>query len=158
MNTKEFFESHTLRGILLGAGSLLVLLLVFQAGLFVGYHKAEAAYRWGESYYQTFGRPHGPMQALERDDLPMAHGMIGTVVKIALPTITLESSDHVERDVVIASSTIIRQFRDTIGAGAIHVGDQIVVFGSPDHAGHIEAALVRLMAPPTSPSSTAPVR
>ena len=59
MKLKDFSQSTRFKGALYGIGFTLIILLIFQAGIFIGYRKAAFSYRWGENHYQTFGGPRG---------------------------------------------------------------------------------------------------
>jgi len=54
MTLKEFFQSKVFSALLYSIGIVLVVLVIFTIGLFVGYHQARVSYHWGENYYRNF--------------------------------------------------------------------------------------------------------
>lgn len=157
---KKMLQSKLFTRILLGIGMMIVALMIFQAGVFVGYHKAAFSYRWGQDYYHTFGRagrggfPMG-MMGMDREDFPSAHGATGKVIRIDLPTFVIEGPDKIERVVLTSHQTIVRRFRDTIAPAELKIDDYVVVIGAPNDKSQIEARLIRLMpAPPDSMMGT----
>jgi hypothetical protein len=154
MNIKEFFQSKTFRGILYGVGIVVVILLVFQAGVFVGYHKASFSYRSGEKLYRMFdeGQDRRSFMGMSRGafpDTPNTHGTIGKIIKLDLPTLVVEDKDKTEKIIIIKDDTTIRRFREEIKSSDLKMDDFIVVVGTPNADGQVEARLVRVM--PTPP-------
>ena len=49
MDFNKFFQSKPFKILAVGILALIVLLLVFKAGEFVGYRKARFSYKWGEN-------------------------------------------------------------------------------------------------------------
>jgi hypothetical protein len=155
MNIKKFFEEKRNKKILCTIGTIIAVLVIFQAGVFVGFHKAAYSYGWGERYYKTFGergeRGHrgmmdfGPMGR----GLSNSHGTIGKIISIALPTIIIEDQDRIEKTVLLTDDTMLRSFRDEIRAADLKVGDSVVIIGAPNEQAQIEARLIRIM--PMSP-------
>lgn len=145
---KNFTQSKKFSRLLVGCGAALVMLLIFQAGVFVGFRKAAFSYRWGDNYYRTFGSPHrGPMKGFIPDNLSNAHGTSGKVVKIDLPKVTILGEDGIEKMILLKPNTAIRKFRDAVGPKDILDEDTAVVIGSPNDDGYIEAKLMRLLPP-----------
>ncbi|OHA09476.1 MAG: hypothetical protein A3B37_02120 [Candidatus Sungbacteria bacterium RIFCSPLOWO2_01_FULL_59_16] len=153
MNFKDFVQSKTFRGILVGIGVVLIALFIFQAGVFVGYRKASFSYRWGENYHRNFGGPAGGfMRGPVGGDFANPHGTFGRIIKIELPNLTIQEPKDVEKVIVIKSDTIIRRFRDAVKPEDLKVDEHVVVIGSPNDAGQIEAKFIRVMpAPPFPP-------
>lgn len=152
MNIKKIFQSKTFLGILYGIGISLILLAIFQAGVFIGYHKAGFSYRFGDNYYSAFG---GRRMGMGPDDQMMAHGTVGKIIKLDLPTFVIEGPDKVEKIIRISDDADIHLFRDDIEPAGLKLGMQVVVIGSPNSQGEIEAKLIRIMPPfATSTPST----
>jgi len=127
-------------------GIAAAVLVIFQAGVWFGYRKAAFSFRGGESFYRGFGGRGGHFApGLPHGDFPDANGSVGQIIKISLPTIMVTGQDKVEKTVLIKSDTIIRQFRDTLKPEDLKVDDNVVVIGSPNDQGQIEAKLIRLM-------------
>lgn len=154
-------ESKTVRGVVIGLGLAAIGLLVFGAGVRVGYHEARFAHSFGDNYDRMFVGPHhgGPGDGF---GLPFQghpagmndHGAVGQVVSVALPDIVIAGIDKVEKTVVVSPQTIIRQYRNTATANDIHVGSFVVVIGNPTATGDVAADLIRLMPPPPGFATT----
>ena len=150
-NLKEFFQSKKFTKSLCGIGAAVIIIFVFQAGVFVGYKKASFSHRWGDNYHRTFGeRKHkgafykGGFQK----DFSGAHGAIGKIINLDFPSIIIESSDNTEKIALISDKTVVRQFRETINSNGLKIDDFVVIIGSPDDQGRIEARLIRIMPSP----------
>ena len=144
---KKIFETKKFEKVVLVVGILILVLVIFQAGVFVGFHKASFSNRWGENYRETFGgRRGGMMGMMWRDnDYSTAHGAVGKIIKLELPKIMVIGPDNIEKIVVIGSDTTILSFRNNINTTDLKIGDYIVTIGSPNSLGEIEAKLIRLM-------------
>lgn len=151
MNMKDIAQSKTLRGVIIGLVIFIVLALVFQAGVFVGFKKAEFSGRFGDSYSRAFGGPMGSgmMRGFPRDIFAGGHGAAGKIVRINLPTIVVADRDNVEKIITTSDDTSFRSFHNTIKPTDLKVGDFVVVLGSPDSQGQIDAKLVRLLPEPS---------
>ena len=81
-------------------GSIVIAILIFSAGVSVGFHKASFGRAWGDNYERNFGmmkeRP-----VFGKDNFPNAHGTIGKIIKIELPTIIVQDKDGIEKVVLI---------------------------------------------------------
>lgn len=136
---------------------LITLLLVFQAGRFVGFRQAVFSGRLGDNYFRAMEGPNrGPLgmrgpRGFMTDDLPNGHGAVGKIIKINLPTLIVVGPDGLEKVVKVNDETIVRRFRDNIKISELTVGDSVVVIGSADEVSQIEAKLIRLLPPPPIP-------
>ncbi len=83
-------------------------------------------------------------------DFMMGHGAFGSIIKISSSTIAMQSPDNTEKIVLVSPDTAIKRFRDVIQLGDLKEKDEIVVFGSPNDSGEIEAKLIRVAPPPSS--------
>ena len=95
---KEFAQSKSFRGVLVGLGIAITVLLIFEAGVAVGYRKAAFAYKFGDNYYRAFDErgPRAPFMVGLRGGLPDAHGAVGAIVSLTLPTFVVGGSDNIE--------------------------------------------------------------
>lgn len=156
MTIKEFFQtkfqSKPLNRVLCGIGIIIAILIIFQAGTFMGYHKAKFSYGLGDNYYRTFGghRGEGMMGGFDGDrDFSNSHGVIGKIINIKLPTILLEDQSGIEKFVAVNDDTVARRFRENMPVTDLKVNDFVVVVGSPNDSAQIEAKIIRLIpAPP----------
>jgi hypothetical protein len=150
---KNFFQTKTFSKLLWGVGIVIVAGLIFQAGIFVGYYKASFSYQLGDEYHSVFGgRSRIPVLPGEfgfvQQGFSGAYGASGDILKIDLPNIVIEGQNAVEETIVVSTSTIFRSMRDTIKASDLKADDFVVVIGSPNNKGQIEAKLVRVNPPP----------
>lgn len=147
MDIKNLLQSKKFRSILFGLVIIVIVLVIFQAGIFVGYYKASFSYRWGNNYHQTFGarERNMPMMGMFRGGFANPHGASGKIIKIVLPNVIVEDQDDVEKSVLITDDTEIREFRNLIKPEDLKVNDFIIVIGSPNDDGEIQARLIRLM-------------
>ena len=147
---KELLQSAKFKKVLCRIAVIAVALIIFQVGVFVGYHKAAFSYRWGENYYRTFGGPGRHMLwGMPRGEFSEAHGVAGKVIKVDLPTIVVESEDKLEKMILIKDNTIVVRFRDTVKPTDIKPDDFVVIIGAPNDQAQIEARLIRLAPPPS---------
>lgn len=154
MNFKEYIQSPSFRGVIIGVTVTLMALIIFQAGVSVGVHKASFANRLGDNFERHFGpSDRGTFMPPDfpgtRHELPGGHGAVGEIVTMTLPEIVVSGLDGVEKTVVVSDQTIIRQFRDEVTLEALTVGTHVVVLGNPNDEGQVDAALIRIL--PTPP-------
>ncbi|MBI3633478.1 MAG: hypothetical protein HY226_04260 [Candidatus Vogelbacteria bacterium] len=161
MNIKDWFQKINSKIVLYVLAALIVALIIFRAGMSVGYRQASFSYRFGERYYQSFGRMrNSPMMGLRnlREEFGTTYGTSGKIVKITLPKIIIEDQDNIEKVIAIDDSTttktILRSQRDAIKPSDLKVGDNIVVLGSPDENSEIDAKLIRVVPELSATSSS----
>ena len=146
---KELLTSKKYARLVRILGYLLVALIIFLSGIFVGYHKAEFSGQFSNRYYNTFGKhPNSPftmMGATDTDDLVSGHGATGKVISVNFPTIIVSDSNGVEKSILIDNSTVIRSARESVASTSVSVNDFIVVIGTPNQNGQIDARLIRIM-------------
>lgn len=141
---KKVFDSSVSFKILCVVGVILVTLLIFYAGINVGFHKASFGRAWGENYERNFGMMSGrPM--FGKDNFPNASGAIGKIIKIELPTIIVQDKNNIEKVILIKNDTQIQKIRESVTTNDLKVDDFIVVIGAPNQQGQIEAKLIRIM-------------
>ena len=140
---------HLIIGLII---ALVVLLVIFQAGRFVGFRQAMFSGRLGDNYYRALEGPSrgGPLgmkgsRGFWSDDLPNSHGAAGKIIKINLPTLVVIGPDNLEKVIKVGGDTIIRSFRNAIKASDLKVGDSIVTIGTADESSQIVAKLIRLL-------------
>ncbi len=150
MNFQKIFESRILKTIIYSLAIIILAILIFQAGVFVGYRKAAFSYQWGENYYRAFGDTgRKPMMGgFVLDGLTGAHGVAGKIMKVSLPNFIIEGQDKIEKMIFIKDDTVINRSRDSIKSSELQAGDFVIVIGSPDDEGKIQANLIRLAPPP----------
>src|SRR5579859_4727773 len=125
---KKIFESKVSFRILCAIGIAIVTLLVFAAGVIVGFSRATYEHAWEENYERNFGMRSGhPIL----ENFPNAHGAIGKIISISLPTIIVEDRDNTEKVVVINDDTQIQEMTGSLSSKDLKVDDFVVVIGSP---------------------------
>ncbi|MBI2515116.1 hypothetical protein HYV91_02980 [Candidatus Wolfebacteria bacterium] len=152
MNFKKFFSAKI--GFIV-IGALIVLLFVFKAGEFVGYKKARFSYKWGENYHRNFAGPRGGFfgdvkGGFGDKDFINAYGIFGSIIKLdpsassGQATLIMKDRDGVEKLVLVSDSTVIRRGRETLKISDVKADDLVVILGSPNDQGQIEAKLIRV--------------
>lgn len=127
-------------------GTLFVLCATLQLGIFIGYHKASFARDWGDHYKKNFGleRPES-FGGMMGGRLPTSYGASGKVLTLSLPSFIIEDNDGTEKTILITNKTLIKVGMQNASSSAI-IGDSfVVVLGSPNTSGQIEAKLIRVM-------------
>jgi hypothetical protein len=156
-DVKKVFDSKISFRILCVIGIVLVALLIFSAGIVVGFYKASFGHAWEENYEHNFGmRPDHTIF----DNFPNDHGAIGKIIKIELPTIIVQDKDNTEKVVLTNDDTQIQKLQASLTTSDLNLDDFVVVIGSPNNQGQIEAKFIRVMplgmpaSPPSSPTGT----
>lgn len=147
---EKMFESKIFVGILYGIGIIIILALVFSAGISVGFHKASFGKAWGENYEKNFGMMGSPRDGFNfgKNNFPNAHGAIGKIIKVELPTLIVQDKDNTEKVILIKEDTKIQMMKNNISKTDLKINDFIVVVGSPNDGGQVEAKLIRIMPNP----------
>lgn len=144
-------KSHRdlLKWIIIGIVIFVYSIFVFGAGLFVGGMKANFSYRWAENYHRNFGGPESGFMFDIRMSPPngefiQGHGVFGEIIQIKDSDFVINGQDNVEKVVILNKDTTITIGRRTITKSDLKVGEQVVVIGSPNEQGQIEARLIRV--------------
>jgi hypothetical protein len=149
----NFIKSKAFKIAIISISGLAAILLVFKAGVAVGYVKASFSYRWGEQYHRNFAGPRDGFMPGARVMLPFgprggdfmnAHGIFGTVLQINGNEIIINTEDGAEKTVVIGEKTVARSGKSDLPASEIKPDMKIVVIGAPDEGGRIAASLIRI--------------
>lgn len=135
--------------------SLVLALLVFQAGVAVGYKKASFSRQLGNNFYRAFegvpvqGDRFAPAKKFpSAGPIPGGHGAAGLVVSVGSSSLIVAGPDNIEKVISIKGDTEVRRFRDLATSSDIRLEDFVVVLGSPDDAGQINARLIRILPSP----------
>lgn len=132
---------------------LIVLLLVFLLGAYIGEKKAEFGYQWGQNYGRFFGEPrvgffnNATGSSSQGPQGPMgmnAFGNGGVVLKVDGSTMAIKGNDNIEKVIAIDPQTLIREGNSAIALSDVEPGDQVVVIGAPDNSGQIVARFIRV--------------
>lgn len=141
MDITRLHESRTLRYSIYAVGALFILLLVFRAGVAVGFRESSFAHR------SLTARDRDPRPFFS-DDFPQTHGGVGKITAVQLPSLTIETPEGVQKIVLLTASTSIRMASGTSSPGSLSIGKYIIVLGMPDQNGTIEARALRELPPP----------
>ncbi|MFH1909790.1 MAG: hypothetical protein ABIJ72_01170 [bacterium] len=146
---KKFFQNpDALKWVIIGLAGFVILILVFGAGMKVGTLKARYSYRWAENYNRNFAGPRdgffSDWRNFPRGEFINAHGVFGSIIKIDGNTIITKGKDDVEKPVLVSESTLIQKGRETIKLSDLKPDENIVIIGSPNDQGQIEAKLIRV--------------
>jgi len=142
-------NKDVLKWVIIGLAGFVVVGLIFGAGMFVGGLKAKFSYRWAESYHQNFAGPRGGFIGNWQKALPMpgdfieGHGAFGEIIELQDAGFVIKGRGDVEKIIVTAEDTVVTKGRETVKNG-LKVGDSVVVIGSPNEEGQIEAKLIRV--------------
>ncbi len=148
---KEVLKKSKIKWVMCAIGGFVVVLLIFQAGMFLGFKKASFSFRIGEQYFrQMNGRPNDQFMGMNRGDFENSHGAIGKIISIKLPSLIVSDKDGGEKTIIISTSTDIKKFKDSIKSEDLKVNDFITVIGSPNNRSEVEAKLVRVMPDPAN--------
>jgi hypothetical protein len=145
MDLKILFQSRRFKQLLKVLGTLVVLLLVFQLGVFVGFRKASFSYRWGDNYHRAFGGPRGGfLRDFEGRDFVSGHGTAGAIVRIDGNNIIIKGRDGVEKIATVTEGTTVRKGRTAVKLADLKADDRVVIIGAPKDDGSIEAKIIRV--------------
>lgn len=151
----DFWNSEKGHRTAWGIIAFAVVLIVFQAGMSVGYRKATFSIGGGDRYYRMIGgKPMMPLPGFVRDDFSASHGAAGRIVSVSLPTFIVASPDNVEKTVLVGDKTEIRRFRNAAAPSDILPDNFVVVLGDPDDRGEINAKFIRLIPANSAMSSS----
>jgi hypothetical protein len=151
MKIKDIMNSKTFRNILAVAACLVVLVLVFSAGVFVGNEKAKFSYGWGENYYHNFVDPDTPLDAIPGIQDPFwgknymtPHGLLGQIIEIDNGGFVMTGSNQAEVPVEVGDKTIFKDRHSNLKFSDLKIGERAVVIGAPGQQGEIDAKFVRI--------------
>ncbi len=139
-----------LKWIIIGLAGFVIIVLIFTAGMLIGGMKARFSYSWAESYHKSFAGPKAGFFGdwrklpLPPGDFIEGHGTFGQIIKIEGNTLIVKGREDMEKIVIITEKTIIQSGRKDIKVSDLKMDDQIVIIGSPNEEGQIEAKLIRI--------------
>ena len=156
---EHFFKSSTVTKVIVGLCVLLVAALVFEAGVFVGYHRESYSYNRDLAYERGFANPNSIFQPfMDDDDMGAPHGAIGQIVAVHMPTIMIKNHNATEQIISIGTSTTIRLLNGDASTSDLKVGNGVIVIGEPGDEGQVQASFVRILPPPPTDGSQGRMR
>jgi hypothetical protein len=145
-----------LKWIIVGLLAIVAIVLVFGLGVLVGEKKAKFSYHWAENYHRMFAGPKAGFLGNLRmppfppfDEFIEGHGTVGEIIKIEGNNLVIKGRGNVEKVIVVTEKTAIKSGRKDIKFSDLKIGDIIVIIGSPNEKGQIEAKLIRVFPPKT---------
>jgi hypothetical protein len=149
MTIRDILNSKASRDILMVSASIVVLIFVFSAGVFVGIEKAKFSYGWGESYYSNFAGPSQPSPLAGQNpfwdkNYISPHGVLGKIIEIDADGFVMTGNNQAEMPIQVGKQTIIKNHRDTLKFTDFKIGDQVIVIGQPGGQGEINATFIRI--------------
>lgn len=158
---QEILKSRSFKIAAVIIGSVAIALVIFTAGVNVGFHKAKFSFKFGENYERNFMGPYpgmdkpmnlnGPMGMMrekvrdfEGSDFRNPHGISGTIISISENSLIIKDKDNKENTVSVDDETVIKLGRDTIKIGDLKNDKEVVIIGRPGDDGVINADLIRV--------------
>ena len=159
MNT--ILNSKKTRAILWIVGGIATVLVVFGAGMVVGYRQGIFASRFGRDYLANFRGGVSMMADVMPGGPPPLnqYGIAGTVLGVdpSSSVISVEGPSGDEGWVVVNGRTMIREENRTVPLTDVIPGNTIVVIGDPNGQGQVLARFIRVFTGSSSiPQLTAP--
>lgn len=153
MDTNKIFQSKTFVGIMFGIAALIILLVGFKFGMFVGVRKADFSCRWSDNYQRNFGGPRGGfLRGFGDRDFIESNGTVGQVIKIDGSTFIIKSRGNIEKIILVDDKTVINRLNNSIKPADLKIDDNVVIIGNPNNAGQIEAKFIRVL--PNAPAGS----
>lgn len=146
MNLKETFHSRPISSTILLLAILLIILLIFQAGMFVGYRKASFGLNWRANFYNNPDDPQSvfaPFMHYGNEINP--RGIVGEIISVRMPHFIIKGAGPDERIVYIDPNTAIRCPIGSASTSDLVLGQHVVVIGRPGEKGILNATLIRLL-------------
>ena len=150
---KSLRAKLTSAALMRGMIAVLFALVIFWAGMAVGYRKAMFSFHWHSNYAQQFAADRSPLGLPndgDADNMPNPHGAFGVIVSVQLPAIIIKGPAEAEKTVVVTDKTVVRSFHDQVASSTLAAGQGVVVIGDPDDQGRIVASFIRILPPPPS--------
>ena len=120
--------------------SVLILIVVFLSGVYVGSERARFSNKLGERYYRDFiGGNH---RFVDRNYLN-AHGVSGKITQINGNSLVV-NDNGINKNIMFSDQTIFRKNFQNIAASDLKVADQIIVIGAPNDQGDIIAKFIKV--------------
>lgn len=147
-SSTAWHQSKTFVTILKGIVAVILILLIFQLGMFVGFRKASFSFGWGDNYNRVFGGPQGGlMHDFMGRDFMNGHGIAGAIVQIDGSNVIIRGGDGTEKIISITNRTSIVKGRSPARISDLNAGEAITVIGRPGDDGIVAADIIRVLSP-----------
>ncbi len=150
-NIQSLAKHPTLKKVLILLIIILVAMVIFSAGVAVGFLKGEFSERWDRHYMEVMSGPVSPFYDIG-NRAPSPHGTAGQVMSSAGGQLLVKGQSDTEYVVIVSPQTVIRQIHNQGTTTDIQVGSWITAIGSPDESGRLIATFIRIM--PSPPQQT----
>jgi hypothetical protein len=161
-NNKKVSNRDVLKWIIIGLVAFVVVVLIFSVGMFIGGMKARFSYRWAEQYHKMFAGPRrgffSDWQKFPSGEFIGAHGVFGEIIVMKENEFVIKGRDDVEKVILISEKTTIQKGREKLKKEDLKVGNFVVVIGSPNEGGQIEAKFIRVFPSRTSFRGICPIK
>ena len=145
MKFQQFFESKLFIRIIEITLAVILLLLVFAGGVFVGNERAKFSFNWRMNNTFT-GMPQGRNGPIAFDaNTTNPRGSSGQIVSVSKTTITVMGSNGTIQTITIDPNTVIKNSVQIISIADLKPNEHIVVIGNPSDAGQIVAKFIRVL-------------
>lgn len=121
MDIKKIISNTLLRRIIYTVVAVIAILVVFNAGMAVGFRKA--------TFMNT-------------------NSAFGRVVKIDDESFVVRGPQGMDKMVFYDRSTMIRRLRDNVPPDGLNLNDYVAVVGTPNNACQLQAKIIRIAPPP----------
>jgi len=137
-------------------GAIIVVLVIFVAGVLTGLHKARFSYNWGMNYERNFvgshtgpsgpvsGGPMGVFHDINGQDYRNPNGLSGNIESINGSNLVIKDYDNNENTVAIDNNTVIKSRGDNLKISDLKSGQHVVVIGHPQNNGTVDADFIRV--------------
>lgn len=142
-------QKDFLKWVVYGLAGFAAVVLIFGAGMAVGGMKAKFSYRWAESYHKNFAGPRSGFLGDWRAAPPLpgdfieGHGAFGEIIELKDNGFVIKGREDIEKVIITNEDTVIKNRMKTVEDG-LKAGDNVVIIGSPNNEGQIEAKLIRV--------------
>lgn len=148
LQNKKSLHSDVLKWVIAGLIGFVIIILIFSAGMWFGGSKAQFSYRWAENYHKNFAGPRSGFfsdwRSFPNGDFIEGHGAFGEIIELTDTGFIIKGRGDIEKIIVISDETTVRKGLETVEKSGLKVDDRVVIIGSPNEEGQIEAKLIRI--------------
>lgn len=155
MQIHNFFNSRAFQITTWVVAGLILLSLVFHAGVRVGFSKASHSFerRGNPSFTPVGGRMREASPFMERGELGETHGVFGAIVSGEGDLYTIKDRNSESRLVLVGTTTPIMRGPERVERSALVPGEVVAVIGDTNDAGQVVARMIRIMPKEMNPDA-----
>jgi len=143
---EDYFFTKNIKWVLWGTFAVVLALLIFHAGVVVGSHEPRG--RMNGAPNGQFMNGQGPLGSImpTQGYVEDAHGAVGTIATVTLPTFTMQSRDGMTEKIYAGTSTVVTG-GTMPNTGALKGGLLFIVIGDPGDTddGYLEARIIHIL-------------